>query len=94
MKKLQYCVYVLLSLSDNKFYIGFTADLKQRLTDHFNGYNTSTKSRRPFKLVFCEYFISKKDALRREKYLKTTQGKRGLKLIIRESLNQNAKKHQ
>jgi putative endonuclease len=87
MKKLQYCVYVLCSLKDNSFYIGFTQNLKQRLTDHFHGYSKSTSPRRPFKLLFCEYFLSKKDALRREKYFKTTKGKRILKLVLKNSLN-------
>ena len=35
--KLPYCVYVLRSQKDGKLYIGFTGDLKQRLSDHFNG---------------------------------------------------------
>ncbi|KKQ73655.1 MAG: hypothetical protein US96_C0057G0008, partial [Candidatus Woesebacteria bacterium GW2011_GWB1_38_5b] len=86
MSKLTHCVYVLLSLKDDKLYIGSTSNLKQRLTDHFHGNSKSTAPRRPFKLVFCEYFVSKKDALRREKYFKTTVGKRSLKLILRESL--------
>jgi putative endonuclease len=87
MKKLQYCVYVLYSLKDNSFYIGFTENLKQRLTDHFHGSSKSTAPRRPFRLIFCEYFLSKKDALRREKYFKTTKGKRTLKLLLKNSLN-------
>ncbi|MDO8573135.1 MAG: GIY-YIG nuclease family protein [Candidatus Daviesbacteria bacterium] len=86
MAKLQHCTYVLLSLKDNKFYIGSTSNLKNRLTYHFNGQSKATAPRRPFKLIFCEYFISKSDSLRREKYFKTTAGKKGLKLIIRESL--------
>ncbi|MDO8570512.1 MAG: GIY-YIG nuclease family protein [Candidatus Daviesbacteria bacterium] len=85
--KLQFCIYVLLSKKDNKFYIGYTSNLKQRLTSHFNGESAATAPRRPFDLIFCEYFLSKSDALRREKYLKTTSGKKGLKLIIRESLD-------
>lgn len=88
MSKLQHCVYVLLSLKDHKFYIGSTSDLKRRLTDHFNGNSKATASRRPFKLVFCEYFASKTDSLRREKYFKTSAGKKGLKLVIRESLKE------
>lgn len=87
MSKLQHCVYVLLSQKDQKFYVGYTSDLKQRLTNHFNGESSSTAPRRPFNLIFCEYFLSKSDALRREKYLKTSAGKKGLKLIIRESLS-------
>jgi len=87
MKKLQYCVYVLYSLKDKSLYIGFTENLKQRLTDHFRGNSKSTAPRRPLKLIFCEYFLSKKDAWRREKYFKTTKGKRTLKLLLKNSLN-------
>ena len=86
MKLLSYCVYVLLSLKDSKFYIGSTSSLPQRLKDHEAGRNTSTKNRRPFILVFCEYYLSKSDMIRREKYLKTSVGKKGLKLMIRKTL--------
>lgn len=86
MSKLQHCVYVLLSQKDQKFYSGYTSNLKQRLTAHFNGESPSTAPRKPFNLIFCEYFLSKTDALRREKYLKTSSDKKGLRLIIRESL--------
>ncbi len=87
MTLLQYCVYVILSLKDKKLYTGLTTNLKQRLTDHFQGKSFSTKSRRPFRLVYCEYFLSKHDAYRREKYLKTTVGKKMLKLTLRKSLS-------
>ena len=83
---LQFCVYVLLSEKDNKTYVGLTTDLKQRLTDHFQGKSFATASRRPFKLIFCEYFLSKHDAYRREKYFKTTIGKKMLKFILKDSL--------
>lgn len=86
MSKLQYCTYVLLSQKDKKFYIGSTSNLKQRLTAHFNGQSKATAPRRPFKLIFCEYFISKKDCLRREGYFKTTPGKKALRIMLRESL--------
>ena len=86
MPKLQHCVYVLLSHKDKKFYIGYTTNLKQRLTDHFHGDSKATAPRRPFKLIFCEYFLSKKDAQRRERYFKTSPGKKALKLMLRESL--------
>jgi len=87
MKKLKYCVYVLYSIKDDKFYIGFTEDLKRRLTEHFQGNSKSTGSRRPFHLVFCEYYLSKVDAMRREKYFKTTAGKRALRLMLKDSLD-------
>jgi len=88
MKKLQFCVYVLFSFKDHKLYIGYTKDLKRRLTEHFNGNNTSTKSRRPFLLIFCEYYYSQQDAMRREEYLKTSQGKKGLKIMLKETFKE------
>jgi len=84
--KLQYCVYVLLSMHDGDMYVGYTTDLQRRLTEHFHGESKATAPRRPFRLIFCEYFFSKKDAERREMYLKTTAGRKGLKLILRETL--------
>jgi putative endonuclease len=85
MAKLHYCVYVLISLKDSLLYIGFTTNLKNRLTEHFHGRSAATAPRRPFKLVFCEYYLSKKDAKRREKYFKTTYGKKALKIMLRDS---------
>lgn len=88
MSKLSHCVYVLLSLKDKKFYTGYTANLKQRLTDHFHGNSKATAPRRPFKLIYCEYFLSKANAINRERYLKTSTGKRMLKLMLKESINE------
>jgi putative endonuclease len=73
-------------LKDNKLYIGFTTNLNRRLTEHIKGESKATTFRRPFELIFCEYYLSKKDALRREKYFKTTMGKKMLKLTLKESL--------
>lgn len=84
--KLGHCVYVLFSEADGKLYIGYTSDLKQRLTDHFNGRNQSTAPRRPLRLIYCEYHASTTDAHRRETYFKTTAGKKALGLMLRESL--------
>ena len=83
---LPYCVYVLLSEKDDNFYVGYTADLARRLDEHFQGRNTSTAPRRPFKLVHCEYYLAKTDAERRETYLKTAKGRRVLRLMLQDSL--------
>jgi putative endonuclease len=71
--------YVLLSLKDNKFYTGYSEDLKSRFEQHKKGQVTSTKDRRPLKLVYYESCLSKKDAMHREKYFKTYKGKLFLK---------------
>jgi putative endonuclease len=85
---LKYCVYVLYSLIDSHFYIGFSSNLEQRLAEHASGKSASTASRRPFRLIFCEYYFSKSDALRRERYFKTTAGKRTLKLMLQRSIKE------
>jgi len=88
ISKLKHCVYVLYSLSDHHFYIGYSSNLEQRLTEHANGKSASTASRRPFRLIFCEYYLSKSDASRRERYFKTTAGKRTLKLMLQRSMQE------
>jgi len=73
-----YIVYVLESLKDNKRYIGFTTNLQKRIREHNLGKSSSTKDRRPFKLIYAELCLNYKDARRREYYLKTTEGRRFL----------------
>ena len=83
---LPYCVYVLLSRNDHNFYVGYTTDLPRRFEEHAQGRNSSTAPRRPFLLVFCEFYLAKPDATRRETYLKTAKGRRTLRLMLSESL--------
>ncbi len=85
---LPYCVYVLQSEKDLLLYHGFTTNIQKRIKDHNLGKTSSTSKRRPLKLIYCEFFLSKKDAMRRERYFKTTQGKRMLKLMIRNTLKE------
>ena len=54
---------------------GFTSNLSSRFEAHQKGKVKSTKYRRPFKLIYFEGCLSQKDALKREKYLKTHYGK-------------------
>ena len=82
-----YYVYLLLSEKDDNFYVGFTDNIKKRVLDHNSGKVKSTRNRRPFKLVYWEGCLNKKDALRREKYLKSTWGKRYIKNRIDNFLN-------
>jgi putative endonuclease len=72
-------VYVIQSSRDKKFYVGSTNDLKRRVKQNNDGLVPATKRRRPLKLVYYEACISKNDAIRREKYLKTAWGKRYIK---------------
>ncbi len=79
-----YYVYLLESVNTDKLYIGSTPDLKKRLEKHNRGVNFSTKPYLPWRLIFYESYLNKTDALRREKYLKTSQGSRLLKRMLKE----------
>ena len=87
-----YYVYILKSLKDDKLYIGFTSiHPTKRLKEHNYGDTTSTKPRRPFKLIYYEAHLSEKDAKRRERYFKSEKGKSTLKQMLREGLKTSAK---
>jgi len=73
-------VYVLRSGCDSQLYTGCTDDLRNRLKLHNTGAVASTKERRPLELIYYEACLDKTDAFRREKYLKTTYGKRYIKV--------------
>jgi len=70
--------YVLQSESDGNFYVGHTNDLKLRFEKHTKGEVESTRDRRPLKLIYYEACLKQEDALHREKYLKTFNGRRFL----------------
>ena len=75
--------YILYSLKDRKFYTGYTGNIKIRIEDNKNGKVKSTANRRPLKLVYFEACLNQQDATKREKYLKTTYGKRYIKNRIK-----------
>jgi putative endonuclease len=80
-------VYVLRSLKDSKFYVGYTANLQSRIAVHEEGKVLSTRARLPLELVYYEASRIESDALRREKYLKSTYGKRYIRNRIRDYLH-------
>lgn len=73
-------VYILQSSKNSKWlYKGSTSDLKRRLSEHNSGKNFSTAPHVPLKLIYYEAYFLKSDAEAREKYLKTSMGKRVIK---------------
>lgn len=79
-------VYFLRSVNNGRIYTGFTKDLEERLHKHKNKGGYTTRRMGKIELIFYEAFKVEKDATRRERYFKTTKGKKALKLILRESL--------
>lgn len=60
-------------------YTGYTADLRKRFNKHNANKHGFTKGRGPYELIYYEACHNQQDAMSREKYLKSGQGKRYLK---------------
>ena len=71
-----YVVYVLHSVAFDKIYIGYTTDLEKRFSSH-NSLSKKgwTVKFRPWKIVYTEDFQRKSEAMKREKELKSHQGR-------------------
>lgn len=80
---MQFFVYILKSVKDDKFYIGQTNNLTDRFLRHNNGCVTATKNRRPLVLAYSENYNTRAEAMRREKYLKSLKGDIEKKLNIK-----------
>ena len=77
-REARYFVYVLWFMRDKTKYIGYTDNLIRRIKQHIDGQGKYTSRKGDFKLIYVEIFRSKKDAKRREKYLKSRSGRRYL----------------
>ena len=74
-----YSIYILLSQKNGKRYVGYTKkDPQARLEQHLAGCNMWTSQNGPFKLIYQESLKTKTEALKREKFLKSGQGRKWL----------------
>ena len=75
-----YYIYILENLDDKSWYIGSTSNLDRRVEEHLNGSGgRTTRIKKNWKLIYCEGYLEKKDALGREKFLKSGAGRRFIK---------------
>ncbi|MEK7527779.1 MAG: GIY-YIG nuclease family protein [Patescibacteria group bacterium] len=87
MKQTQYYfVYILFCYGNGHLYIGFSSNYKQRLLKHQQGKVTSTRKSLPVELIYLEVFKNIKDAKSREVYLKSGNGRKQLKEMLKNTL--------
>ena len=79
---MKYYVYVLKSQSYGVLYIGHTNNLDIRLKEHNLGKSRYTKGRMPWDLLYKEEYNTRSEAMKREIFLKSGQGRNLLKGII------------
>ena len=79
-------MYVLHSCTDHGLYIGYSTDLKKRMSEHERGASFATRYRGPWKLIYYEAYLEQADAEGRERYLKSGAGRRFLRKQLRHYL--------
>ena len=80
---IMFYVYILQSEKNKRLYKGVTSDLKRRIKEHNAGSVPFTKTLKPWKLIYYEAFLSKEDANREEKFLKSGKGRDRIKWLLR-----------
>ena len=80
-----FTVYILHSEKLDKIYIGFTSDIDARMNSHnylaTKGY---TIKYRPWKVIYTEEFLDKVSAMKREKELKSSNGRAFIRSLIKQ----------
>ncbi len=79
---MKHFVYILYSDLRNRYYIGSSENIERRLERHNQGATKSTKSGRPWKIVYTEEYKSKSDAIKRELYLKRMKSRVYIESLI------------
>jgi putative endonuclease len=70
-----YTLYILHSKSINRYYVGYTKDFDRRLSEHNRVKGKFTDAGIPWILVYSESYASKKEAMAREKFIKSRKSK-------------------
>lgn len=78
-----YWVYILKNETNSKHYVGQTSDLQRRLKEHNHptlGKNRYTRKQKgPWCLIHSEKFETRTDAIKRERFFKSVQGREWIK---------------
>ncbi len=67
-------VYILKSKIVDRYYVGSTRNLEQRLTEHNNRRRHWTSRFQPWEIIYSEECSTRAKAMKREKWLKSKNG--------------------
>jgi len=77
-----FIVYILFSSTKNKFYIGYTSELEERIIRHNQKSKGFTGNTNDWKIVYTENYTTKSEALLREKQIKSWKSKIKIQELI------------
>ena len=77
---MSFWVYILQSETTSKRYVGYTSDLKRRLSEHnapvLGKRRYTRKQDGPWKMIHSEVYETRSEAMKRERFLKSGAGRR------------------
>ena len=80
---MQYFVYILFSLSKNRYYIGYTSNLEERLIRHNQKAKSFTGSVNDWVIVYREIFLTKEEAIARESKIKSWKSRVKIEELVK-----------
>jgi putative endonuclease len=87
---MKYFVYILYSPIFIRTYTGQTDNLDNRLLLHNSGKVKSTKPYQPWKLIYSECFKNRSEAMKKEKWFKSSRGRKKIAEILDEYLRKSS----
>ena len=79
---MEFIVYILFSQSKNRFYIGFTSNLKERIIRHNQKSKGFTGNVNDWKIVYTENYSTKEEAQKRELQIKSWKSRTKIEELI------------
>ncbi|MBI3589324.1 MAG: GIY-YIG nuclease family protein [Candidatus Liptonbacteria bacterium] len=70
-----YFVYIIRSEKDGSYYTGLTGDLERRIREHNKSDTKTTRSKKPWRVIYSERCKTRQKAREREKFLKSGVGR-------------------
>ena len=81
-----YTVYILYSISADKYYVGHTGDdIQERIRKHLSNHKGFTSLFKDWQLMYSETFETKSEAYQREMEIKGWKNKKKIEKLIRDS---------
>ena len=85
-----YYVYIIYSKTVDKYYVGSSSNLEDRLRRHNSAHRGFTGIAQDWVFVFKEAFLSNTEALKREKEIKSRKSRKYIEALISGSLGESA----
>ena len=80
-----FIVYIIYSSVKDKFYIGYTSDLEERIIRHNQKSKGFTGNTNDWKLMYTENYPNKSEAIAREKQIKSWKSRIKIQELISNS---------